>query len=215
MQSSPPKTVTLVLGGARSGKSRYAQDLASAFQRVVYIATAPRDDAEMRTKIARHRRERPSSWKTIEVSADLDRALREQCPSADLLLIDCLTLYMANIMGRKRGVGQRVRSHIQSLCEAVREAEPSIVIVSNEVGSGIVPPYRSGREYRDLLGELNQQIAKVADRVILMVAGLPLIVKDHAPALVCSAGVPTRDGPNTNAFASEDTHATRTTTLKG
>jgi adenosylcobinamide kinase / adenosylcobinamide-phosphate guanylyltransferase len=180
MQSGPPKTVTLVLGGAHSGKSRYAQELASAFQRVVYIATARRDDAEMRAKIALHRRQRPSTWKTVEVSAGLDRALRELGPRADLLLVDCLTLYMANLMGRKGSGRREAQSHIQVLCEAVREAEASLVIVSNEVGSGIVPPYRSGREYRDLLGELNQQIAKLADRVILMVAGLPLTVKDRS-----------------------------------
>jgi adenosylcobinamide kinase/adenosylcobinamide-phosphate guanylyltransferase len=182
MQSGPPKTVTLVLGGAHSGKSRYAQELASAFQRVVFIATARRDDVEMRAKIAQHRRERPSSWKTVEVSADLDRTLLAESPRADLLLIDCLTLYLANIMGRKSGGRRQVRSHIQRLCEAVRGTEASVVIVSNEVGSGIVPPYRSGRVYRDLLGELNQQIAKVADRVILMVAGLPLTVKDRSTA---------------------------------
>ena len=176
------KTVTLVLGGARSGKRRYAQELASAFQRVVYIATAHRDDAEMRAKIARHRRERPSTWKTVEVSTDLDRALREEGSQADLLLIDCLALYTANIMGHKSGGRSKVRSHIQLLCEAVREAEASVVIVSNEVGCGVVPPYRSGRDYRDYLGEFNQQIAKVADRVVLMVAGLPLTVKD------CSKG---------------------------
>jgi adenosylcobinamide kinase / adenosylcobinamide-phosphate guanylyltransferase len=179
MESGPPKTVTLVLGGARSGKSCYAQELASAFQRVVYFATARRDDAEMRSKIARHRRERPSTWKTIEVSTGLDRALREESPQADLLLVDCLTLYMAHIMGRKKSVGRsKVRDHIQLLCGAVREAEASVVLVSNEVGCGVVPPYRSGRDFRDLLGELNQQMAKVADRVILMVAGLPLTVKD-------------------------------------
>ena len=182
------KTVTLVLGGARSGKSRYAQELASAFERVVYLATARRDDAEMRAKIAHHRRERPSTWKTVEVSTDLDRALREEGPQADLLLIDCLTFYVANVMGRKSGGRSKVRSHIQLLCEAVREAEASVVIVSNEVGSGVVPPHRSGRDYRDFLGELNQQIAKVADRVILMVAGLPLTVKDRS--IECL-----RDGP--------------------
>ena len=182
MQLGPPKTVTLVLGGARCGKSRYAQELASAFQRVVYIATARRDDAEMRAKIAHHRRERPSTWKTIEVSAGLDRVLREQSPSADLLLVDCLTLYLANIMGRKSGGHRQVRSHIQLLCEAVRGAGASVIIVSNEVGNGVVPPYRSGRDYRDFLGELNQQIARVADRVILMVAGLPLTVKDRSKA---------------------------------
>ncbi len=176
------KTVTLVLGGARSGKSRYAQELASAFARVVYIATASRDDAEMRAKIARHRRERPSTWKTIEISTGLDRTLREEAPQADLLLIDCLTLYMANLMGRKSGGRSKVRDHIQRLSEAVSEAQASVVIVSNEVRCGVVPPYRSGRDYRDFLGELNQQIAKVADRVILMVAGLPLTVKNRSLA---------------------------------
>lgn len=180
MPSGPQKTVTLVLGGARSGKSRYAQELASAFQRVIVITTACRDDAEMRAKIARHRRERPSSWKTLEVSTGLERALREQCRGADLLLVDCLTLYLAKTMGRKRGKRGHVCSQIQSLCEAIRESKASVVIVSNEVGSGIVPPYRSGREYRDLLGELNQRVAQVADRVILMVAGLPLTVKDRS-----------------------------------
>jgi adenosylcobinamide kinase / adenosylcobinamide-phosphate guanylyltransferase len=177
MPSRPKKTVTLVLGGARSGKSRYAQELASRFARVVYIATAKREDAEMRARIAKHRRERPSTWKTAEVSTGLDRILREQSPGADLLLIDCLTIYMANIMGRKQGGARRVRSHIQALCEAVRDAKASVILVSNEVGCGVVPPYRSGRDYRDLLGELNQQMAKVADTVILMVAGLPLTVK--------------------------------------
>jgi adenosylcobinamide kinase/adenosylcobinamide-phosphate guanylyltransferase len=177
------KTVTLVLGGARSGKSRYAQELASAFQRVVYIATASREDAEMRAKIAHHRRQRPSTWKTVEVSTGLDRAVREEGPQADLLLIDCLTLYMAKLMGRKSGGRGKVESHIQLLCKALQEVKASVVIVSNEVGCGVVPPYRSGRDYRDFLGELNQQIAKVADRVILMVAGLPLTVKD------CSKGL--------------------------
>ena len=171
--------MTLVLGGARSGKSRYAQELASTFQRVVFIATARRTDAEMRAKIAHHRRERPSTWKTVEVTGGLDRALREQGPQADLVLIDCLTFYMANIMGRQTSRGHnKVRDRIQLLCEAVREAKASLVIVSNEVGSGVVPSYRSGRDYRDLLGELNEQIAQIADRVILMVAGLPLTLKD-------------------------------------
>jgi adenosylcobinamide kinase/adenosylcobinamide-phosphate guanylyltransferase len=180
MQLGSPKTVTLVLGGARSGKSRYAQELASAFERVVYIATARRGDAEMSAKIAQHRRDRPAWWKTVEAPAGLDRVLREHGSSADLLLIDCMTLYMANIMGRKSSTRRQAESHVERLCAAVREAQASVVIVSNEVGSGVVPSYRSGRDYRDLLGEVNQQIAKVADRVILMVAGLPLTLKDHS-----------------------------------
>lgn len=172
------KAVTLVLGGARSGKSRYAQELAGVFQRVVYLATAKRDDAEMRSRIAQHRRERPATWKTVEVSNDLDHVLREEGRGADLLLVDCLTIYVANLMGRGRGGAQRVRTHMQALCDAARESEASVLMVSNEVGGGVVPPYRSGRDYRDLLGELNQQIARMADRVVLMVAGLPLILKD-------------------------------------
>ncbi len=180
MPAGPRKTVTLVLGGARSGKSRLAQELASASRRVIFIATARRSDREMRAKIARHRRERPRSWKTIEAPRSLDRVLRERCRGADLLIIDCLTFYVANLMGRKRAERTPVRNHIESLCEAVRKTQASVIVVSNEVGSGVVPSFRSGREYRDLLGEFNQQIAQVADRVILMVAGLPLTIKDHA-----------------------------------
>jgi adenosylcobinamide kinase / adenosylcobinamide-phosphate guanylyltransferase len=180
MPTHLPKTVTLILGGARSGKSRYAQELASAFQSVVFIATARPNDSEMRRRIAEHRRQRSSSWTTVESAENLDRVLGEQGRTADLLLVDCLTLYLANIMGRKRSQWHQVRSHMRRLCEAVRKTRASIVIVSNEVGSGIVPVYRSGREYRDLLGELNQQIATVADRVVFMVAGLPLTVKDGA-----------------------------------
>ena len=177
MPLSCKKHVTLVLGGARSGKSRYAQELASAYKRVVYIATARASDAEMRSRIAKHRSERPSTWRTVEVSTGLDRVLHEQSPAADLLLVDCLTVYLANVMGRTRGGGPKIRSHILGLCEAIRGVETSVVLVSNEVGCGVVPPYRSGRDYRDLLGELNQHLARVADSVILMVAGVPLTVK--------------------------------------
>jgi adenosylcobinamide kinase/adenosylcobinamide-phosphate guanylyltransferase len=187
MPSGRQKTVTLVLGGARSGKSRYAQSLASAFERVIFIATARRSDEEMRARIARHRRDRPSSWKTLEITTDLDRVLREKCGDADVLLIDCLTLYLANAMGWKRGDRHELNSHLQRVYEAVRDAEGSVVIVSNEVGSGVVPAYQSGREYRDLLGEFNQQLALIADRVILMVAGLPLTVKD-LPKVRTTAG---------------------------
>ena len=181
MASGQSKTVTLILGGARSGKSRYAQELASPFEKVIFIATARREDAEMRVKIARHRRERPASWKTLEVSTGLDRALRGKCHGADLLIIDCLTIYVANAMGRKQGESRQLRSHMGSIREAIRESAASVIIVSNEVGWGVVPPYRSGRKYRDLLGEINQQVAQIADRVILMVAGLPMIVKDRVP----------------------------------
>ena len=114
MPTPPRKTVTLVLGGARSGKSRYAQELASRFKRVVYVATAKGSDAEMRARIARHRRERPSTWKTVEVDTDLDCALREHGSAGDLLLVDCLTVYMANIMGRRRDRRRRFEAKFRS-----------------------------------------------------------------------------------------------------
>ena len=180
MQSGPQKTVTLVLGGARSGKSRYAQELASAFQRVVYIATARRDDAEMRAKIARHRRERPRHGKPSRFPRASTRLCgsKAQARPAARRLPDPL-------YGQHHGpeeVRGAARFAITSNFSARRfeRAEASVVMVSNEVGSGVVPPYRSGRDYRDFFGELNQQMAKVADRVILMVAGLPLTVKDRS-----------------------------------
>jgi adenosylcobinamide kinase / adenosylcobinamide-phosphate guanylyltransferase len=173
----PKKQITLVLGGAQSGKSYYAQQLASVFEHVTFIATARRSDAEMRKKIARHRRERPVSWKTLEAPVHLDKAIRLQSQKADVLLIDCLTVYADNVAGTAKK-----RSHakdcLEDICDAIRASEASVIAVSNEVGSGIVPEYRSGRIYRDLLGQMNQKIAQIADRVVLMVAGVPVTIKD-------------------------------------
>jgi adenosylcobinamide kinase/adenosylcobinamide-phosphate guanylyltransferase len=166
-----------VLGGARSGKSRWAQDRAAEFVRVTYLATAQARDAEMRQKIARHRRERPSTWRTVEVPVDLPEKIRSESGRADVLLIDCFTLYVANVMriGRKARAQNDIR--IRELLDAIRSSVTSIIAVSNEVGSGVVPAFRSGRVYRDMLGHLNQEVAAIADNVVLMVAGLPVAVK--------------------------------------
>lgn len=172
------KSITLVLGGARSGKSRYALNLASEFKRVTFIATARASDVEMRRKIDAHRAERPASWRSVEAPLDLPGALRQEGGKVDALLIDCLTVYVANILGSKDGGAQRFRGHLQEVCGALQAAKPSVIAVSNEVGSGIVRAYRSGRIYRDLLGQFNQEVARIADRVIFMVAGLPLTIKD-------------------------------------
>jgi adenosylcobinamide kinase / adenosylcobinamide-phosphate guanylyltransferase len=171
-----PRQVTLVLGGARSGKSHYAQTLASGYRRVTFVATARRSDAEMRERIARHRRERPARWKTVEASADLHKTIASESRKADLLLVDCLTLFVANAMSRNPKKGS-ARIVTEQVCQAIRASKASVIVVSNEVGSGIVPVYRSGRIYRDLLGQLNQEIAKIADTVVLMIAGIPLMVK--------------------------------------
>jgi adenosylcobinamide kinase/adenosylcobinamide-phosphate guanylyltransferase len=172
------KTIALILGGARSGKSRYAQQLAAEFKKVTVIATARASDAEMRRKIDAHRAERPRSWRTVESPLELQDALRKEGRKSDALLIDCLTVYLANILGSKDGSAQWFRGHLQEICEALQDIEASAIVVSNEVGSGIVPAYRSGRIYRDLVGQFNQEIASIADRVIFMVAGLPLTIKD-------------------------------------
>jgi adenosylcobinamide kinase / adenosylcobinamide-phosphate guanylyltransferase len=173
-----PRRVTLVLGGARSGKSRYAQTLASRYRRVTFLATARPSDREMRDKIAAHRRERPASWKTVEAPLDLHKTITAESRKADLLLVDCLTLFVANTMSRER---RKASSAVtEQLCQAIRSSQASVIVVSNEVGSGVVPAYRSGRVYRDLLGQMNQEIAKIADKVVLMIAGIPLTVKDTA-----------------------------------
>ena len=175
------KTVTLVLGGAQSGKSYYAQQLAAGFERVTFIATARVGDAEMRKKIARHRRERPETWRTVEAPLDLCTRIRAESQDAGVVLIDCLTVYVSNVMARTKRRPrdlEHFKHYIDEVCAAIQAASVSVIAVSNEVGSGVVPPYRSGRMFRDLLGQMNRKVAEVADTVVLMVAGLPVIVKE-------------------------------------
>lgn len=170
------RTVTLVLGGVRSGKSRYALAEGVRFAAVTFIATATRSDAEMRRKIAAHRRERPRSWKSIEATADLAAVIRREGPRANLLLVDCLTTYCGGLLSRRRTASARQRD-VGAVVEAIRATPASVCVVSNEVGSGVVPAFKSGRLFRDLLGEMNQQIARVSDRVVLLVAGVPIVIK--------------------------------------
>ncbi len=169
--------VTLILGGARSGKSRFAQTLAAKDRRVAFLGTARPSDAEMRRKIALHRSERPGSWKTIDAPVALAKAIASRSSETDVILIDCLTVYVDNVMGSTRGDSKRIEKDFDALCNEIQRAKCSIILVSNEVGCGIVPAFRSGRRYRDILGRLNQRVAAIADRVFVMVAGLPLTVK--------------------------------------
>lgn len=175
----PRKNVLLVLGGVRSGKSRYAQAAAARFPRVTFVATARRSDAEMRRRIASHRRERPRTWKTVEAQANLDAIIRREGTSAGVLLVDCLTTYCGGLISA-RGISRAQRKHLASVVEAIQATPASVVLVSNEVGSGVVPPYKSGRLYRDVLGELNQQVARLATDVILLVAGIPVTLKGRS-----------------------------------
>jgi adenosylcobinamide kinase / adenosylcobinamide-phosphate guanylyltransferase len=178
MHPKSPKDLTLVLGGVRSGKSRYAQQLAARADRVTFIATAEhRDDEEMRLKIERHRTERPENWVTIEEPLELATAI-VSTNGCDLILIDCLTLFAGKLIEVHGNDSKAILASIDALCAALMSSPRSVVLVSNEVGSGVVPAFEMGRRYRDLLGEMNQRVAAIADHVVLMVAGLPLTLKN-------------------------------------
>ncbi len=172
-----------MLGGARSGKSCYAQELASRSERVGFIATAEALDDEMRERIARHRRERPASWSTVEVPIALEDALLENEARHDLLLVDCLTVWTSNILYHEGRDSSRIFARVDCLCKTLARIAADVILVSNEVGGGVVPEYEDGRLYRDLLGTVNQKVAAVADDVILLVAGCPLVIKRAAEVL--------------------------------
>jgi adenosylcobinamide kinase/adenosylcobinamide-phosphate guanylyltransferase len=169
--------LTLVLGGARSGKSHLAQAMAAQAAHVVYLATAEASDEEMQAKIERHRQERPARWETVEVPLDLDVAVRQHGRNGSFLLIDCLTTFTANLMTAETGNKEAIFKRVERLRDALVATAATVVMVSNEVGSGVVPAYPSGHQFRDLLGEINQQFARISRNVILMVAGCPLVLK--------------------------------------
>ncbi|MDQ2833185.1 MAG: bifunctional adenosylcobinamide kinase/adenosylcobinamide-phosphate guanylyltransferase [Acidobacteriota bacterium] len=183
MHETRQGSVTLVLGGVRSGKSRYAQQLAGHMDRVVFVATAKASDEEMTRKIARHREERPAGWVTVEEPLELAAAIDGHGRRCDAMVVDCLTLFAANLQEAEGSDRDAMERRVEALCEVLRHAPCPVVLVSNEVGSGVVPEYESGCRFRDLLGEINQSVAKVADDVVLMVAGLPLALKGHLEVL--------------------------------
>ena len=167
--------LTFVLGGARSGKSRYAESLISALPPPwFYLATATAGDDEMAARIKAHRARRAASWHTVEAPRDVAGALGA-CGEAPAL-VDCLTLWLSNLML----VEAEIEAEVDRLEQALQAAAAPVVLVSNEVGFGIVPDHPLGRRFRDWQGVVNQRMAARADRVVLMVAGLPLVLKGAA-----------------------------------
>lgn len=201
--TSTEKTATprlvLIIGGARSGKSSFAEQLAASSERpVAFIATATADDDEMRERIARHRASRPRQWHTLEEPLDLSGAVRRASELADVLLLDCVTLWLGNVLLQAskqhekddeeeveelslpgRLFDERALKEIEALLVVVKSLAPgkTLIVVTNEVGLGVVPAYPLGRLYRDTLGYVNQQLAHAADRVYLMVAGIAVDIK--------------------------------------
>jgi adenosylcobinamide kinase/adenosylcobinamide-phosphate guanylyltransferase len=179
------KTLTLILGGARSGKSAHAQQLARerGDDDVLFVATAQALDDEMAARIESHRRERPAGWRTLEAPRHTGQAIARAEPSA-VVLMDCLTLLVSNaVLAQAPESASAAEAEAAALAEVIellaayQSGTASWIVISNEVGLGLVPPYPVGRAYRDALGHANQRLAAQADEVVLMVAGIPMKIK--------------------------------------
>lgn len=186
----------LILGGARSGKSTFAEQQAKELggDSVLYVATSEAKDEEMQQRVAKHRSERPPAWGTLEASRNVAAALRQERSAARVVLLDCMTFLVANHLmdaaapkenpfddPRADPFDPQIEADVVMEAEAlvayVQESDVDLLVVSNEVGLGVVPPYELGRAYRDILGRANQILARHADEVRLLVAGIPMKVK--------------------------------------
>jgi adenosylcobinamide kinase/adenosylcobinamide-phosphate guanylyltransferase len=177
-------SITLILGGARSGKSSYAQKLAEdSGKSVTFLATAQAFDEEMSARIQKHRAERTADWTTLEIPMGLASHVNQI--QSQVVILDCITLLISNLMMqfvRDDLVNdipfmQSVQNEMDALIAAIRKSNGHWIIVSNEVGLGLVPPYQMGRVYRDAIGGANQRLAREAEKVIFMAAGIPMVIK--------------------------------------
>jgi adenosylcobinamide kinase/adenosylcobinamide-phosphate guanylyltransferase len=178
----------LVIGGAGSGKSHFAQELALKLgEPVLFVATAVAGDEEMHQRIKEHQRKRPKNWKTLEVTTRVGSQILEKIGGARVVIVDCITLLVNNIFSQYSDptgaqidvplIEKSLTAEIDGLIEVINQLDASFIIVTNEVGLGLVPANRLGRLYRDLLAKANRMLAQVADEVYLMVAGLPVPIK--------------------------------------
>lgn len=195
------KGIIAVLGGARSGKSSFAQEIAQKLGKsTIYIATAQNKDEEMAERIAKHRATRPQTWETLEAPYNLVQAIREGAARAEVILVDCLSVYISNLLLKGFGdlgtdddpklppnLEAELLGEIEEVLQVAQGASATVIFVSNEVGQGIVPLYQSARLYRDVAGRANQSLAKVATKVFYVQAGIPMELKSLAisPEKVC------------------------------
>ena len=178
----------LILGGARSGKSHYAQEIAlKSSPPVLFVATAEAGDEEMRQRIEEHKKARPAKWSTLEVTARIGSEIKQNIGKAQVVIVDCVTLLVSNILNQYNDedgepidasrIEEEVAREVSELVECIKHVSASFIIVTNEVGLGLVPPNKLSRLYRDLLGKANQILAQHADNVLIMVAGVPVKIK--------------------------------------
>ena len=177
----PDNRIILITGGARSGKSTYAQQTASGMSHdVLFVATAEPLDDEMRERIQNHRLSRPENWKTLELTRNLAVGLKKYPVVPDVVIIDCITLLISNLIQQDKSLAKLEKisiSEISHLIEFIRSTRSIFIIVSNEIGLGLVPENKLARDYRDILGKVNQIIAKNADDVYFMISGIPQKIK--------------------------------------
>lgn len=178
------RQLIFLLGGARSGKSTYAEQWAQTHgKEVLFVATAQAFDDEMHERIAAHRASRPASWQTLEAPLNVGAAIQRVTAPHDTLVLDCLTLLASNALLTQADsctqaeADAAVSAEVEALLRAYQRSQATWLVISNEVGMGVVPPYRLGRLYRDALGRANQRFAQAADEVLLLVAGLPWKLK--------------------------------------
>ena len=181
---------SLIIGGARSGKSSFAQDMAMGLSdKVLFVATAEPLNEEMEVRISKHREERPQGWNTVEAPVGLASQIESNMANNEVVIVDCLTLLTSNvILGQKRGFSgldeideqtaeKQITAEIDAFIEIMKNSEATFLVVSNEVGLGLVPDNDLGRIYRDLLGRVNQMVARYADVVYLLMAGIAIKIK--------------------------------------
>lgn len=184
------KKLILVTGGARSGKSAFAEQKAKEFgEKILYVATSKPIDEEMKHRIAKHQAQRPSEWETFEGYKDFEIQMADIVKGKDAVLLDCVTIMITNLMleesfewedltrSRVDLIENNIRHQIEGLLSMAKESEMPFILVTNEVGLGVVPPSAMGRDFRDIAGRMNQIIAKAADEVYFCVSGLPMKVK--------------------------------------
>jgi adenosylcobinamide kinase/adenosylcobinamide-phosphate guanylyltransferase len=171
--------IIFITGGARSGKSSYAVERARAIRKKkIFVATCVPEDKEMRERVRLHKRTRPSSWRTVEPNERLAQVLKQETRADVVILIDCLTLFIAGLLLRDVST-MRIKKEVQRILSILQEGRATVFIVSNEVGAGLVPETKLGRDFRDIVGICNRMAASVADEVNYIVTGIPLKLKSQ------------------------------------